>query len=152
MKLPQRYDSFIPSEHKPTEKELAQITTEGAQAFVGQEGWKPDRPMWDFKDQTFYGVEQYTEDGDYRSSPMRNLETVVGRHGTFWSQDMKSYDTPAPEGGEYGAFSDIWDFKVLDKLRVGSVTLGNALDELEFYQAPQLYGRRYRKTQELVEK
>ena len=48
----------------------------------------------------------------------------------------------------YGAYSDVWDFSILDKMKIGDVTLGQVLDELEFYQAPQLYGRRYRESQE----
>lgn len=151
MKLPQRYDSMVPSEHRPTEEELEQITTKGAPAFVGQGGWNPSRAVWDFRDKDFYGVERHAEDDEarpYTHSPVRNLETVVGKHGSFWSQDMKPYNAPPPEGGEYGAYSDVWDFSIFDKMKIGDVTLGQALDELELYQAPQLYGRRYRKSQE----
>ena len=111
--LDQRYDSMVASKYRPTGAELEQITTKGAPAFVGQEGWKLDRPLWDFRDQDFYGVEQYSKDSSTR--PSRNLGTILGDYGEFWSQDMRRDDSEVPEGGDYGAFSDVWDFKMLEK-------------------------------------
>jgi hypothetical protein len=158
--LSQRYDSMVESEYKPTEEELRQITTKDESAYVGQVGWKPDRPEWDFKDKERFGVYE--------------LDPVLRRHGSFRSPKMgpgneETFGWIPPEEG-YKAFSDVWDFSIMDQPLIqggGSIvekaidkfagvlgadpifsgksigpTVGEALDYLEFYQAPQIYGRR----------
>ena len=147
--LDQRYDSMVESEYKPTAEELAQITTKGEDAYVGQVGWKSDRPVWDFRDKDFYGFEGYAHK---RGDPARNLDDIVRQHGEF----------RGPEG-RYEAFSDVWDFSALDKGleleeidtfmpawfdKKRSLSIADVLDYMEFYQAPQLYGRRYLESDE----
>jgi len=177
LKLPQKYDSMVESEYRPTEEELRQITTEiddkgkKNQAYVGQVGWKPNRPVWDFRDKDFYGF----EGSDWKGGdPAANLDDVIRKHGYFQSPEWTKYSqasTAAIQSGDmskedrayldskvvearkgipdaYEAFSDVWDFSVMEKplLEIAGKsigpTLGEALDYIEFYQAPQLYGRR----------
>jgi len=180
--LPQRYDSMVESEYRPTAEELAQITTKGEDAYVGQVGWKPGRPVWDFRDKNFYGFRGYAHKG---GTPAGNLQDIVRQHGEFQSPEWKKYsqavsavehsrdmskedraylDSKVEKASEgipdsYEAFSDVWDFSAFDKelFRLGeidtfmpewfdkerSLSIGDVLDYIEFYQAPQLYGRRY---------
>ena len=170
--LDQTYDSMVESDYKPTEEELRQITTIGEDAYVGQVGWKPGRPVWDFRDKNFYGFRGYAHKG---GTPAGNLQDIVRQHGEFQSPEWKKYsqavsavehsrdmskedraylDSKVEKASEgipdsYEAFSDVWDFSIMDQPLIQAFgksigpTLGEALDHIEFYQAPQIYGRRY---------